>query len=62
MLALTIPWIIVLLIIVAIVCLIKKKWAVTLLLGVVALMLNTWSECIPYSLSKLSGASNCVKI
>lgn len=62
MLALTIPWIIVLLILVAIVCLIKKKWAVTLLLGVVALTLNTWSECIPYSLSKLSGASNCVKI
>jgi hypothetical protein len=62
MLSLATPWLLCLLSINVIIFLLNKKWVVALLLVVVALTLNTWSECIPYSLSKLSGASNCVKI
>lgn len=47
MLALTIPWLLALLTIATIVCMIKKKWKVTLLLFGVMLAFNWWSECIP---------------
>ena len=50
MLALTIPWLLALLTIAAIVCMIKKKWKVALLLVGVTLALNWWCECIPYRL------------
>lgn len=64
MLALTIPWLLVLLTITAIVCLLKKKWKVALLLVGVALALNWWSECIPLRLCPLKTRieSNSLKV
>ena len=62
MLALTIPWLLVILIIAAIVCLLKKRWKVSLFLIVVTLVLNWWCECIPFRLWNSSGTGECIKI
>ena len=62
MLALTIPWFLVLLSIAAIVCLLKKKRKVSLFLIVVTLVLNLWCECIPFRLWNSSEARECIKI
>ena len=43
--ALTIPWLLVLIIMVTIVCFIKRKWKLSLLLVGVTLVLNWWCEC-----------------
>ena len=62
MLALAIPWILVILTIAAIVCLIKKKWKVALLSVVLTLVLNWWGECIPQRLFRIQPSQCSVTI
>ena len=62
MLALIIPWLLALLVIVAIVCLIRKKWKVVLLMVGVTLLTKWWYECIPLRLWSLSDSGSVVKI
>ena len=64
MLALTIPWLLVILIIAAIVCLLKKKWKVSSALLIGALCLNWWSECVSIHLWPISddNGGNCIKV
>ena len=62
MMALIIPWLLALLVILAVVSLISKKWKVALLLAGVILLLNWLYECIPIRLWRLSDSGSGVKI
>lgn len=55
MLILLLPWIIGLLVLSTIVFLVRKKWKVVIILFLVTLCLNWWTECIPFRLWSLSG-------
>lgn len=64
MLALAIPWLLVLLTIAFIVSLIKKTWKVALLLAVIIIVINWWVECLPLRVMplKITSTDNTVSI
>ena len=50
MLALALPWILLILIILTVMFLLKKKWGVAIFLIIITIAVNWWSECIPFRL------------
>lgn len=62
MLALFIPWFLLLVLFVVIVLLIRKKWKASIILFVVMLALNWWYKCIPFRLYGLDDTNDSSRL
>jgi len=62
MLALFIPWFLLLELFVVIVLLIRKKWKASIILFVVMLALNWWYKCIPFRLYGLNNTNDSCRL
>ena len=62
MLALFIPWFLLLEVFVVIVLLIRKKWKASIILFVVMLALNWWYKCIPFRLYGLNKTNDSYRL
>ncbi len=62
MIALFIPWLLLILFLVFIILLIKKKWRGSLLLAAIVIIVNWWGECIPFRLWSKGGINETAKL
>lgn len=64
MLPLLLPWIVIVLVIAAIILSFWKKWRIVVFLFVLAIVVNLWSECIPFRISPLceKTSSRCIRV
>lgn len=64
MIALSLPWVLLILAIVIILLIAKKKWFVSVVLLSFTLIVNWWAECIPFRLWTVTEKSDgiCLKV
>ena len=63
MLALFIPWLLLVLLYVIVILLFKQKWKTAIVGGIIVIAINNWSECIPYRICSIDrGCGNSLKV